>query len=92
MKTMTTADFDPRFPFAVLSGHIVDGLDMRDRRSCCCRLAAEDEAVTVRAMGRMNVEVVELRPVPTKGAFGGWRVSPGAVAHNCTRAPRVTED
>ncbi len=92
MKTVTVSDFDPRFPFAVLSGHVVDGVDMRNRCSCCCRRAAEDEATTMRAKGRMNVEVVELRPVPTRGAFGGWRVATGIPDHNCAVAPRVTED
>ena len=88
MKTRITPAFDAAFPYAVLFGAVVEGEDFRSMVSCCCERAAEDEAGTRYAMALPNVEVVELRPVPTKGAFGGWRVAPSDGPHKCQRVGR----
>lgn len=92
MKTLVTAAFDPAFPYAVLFGAVVDGEDFRQRIHCCCKRAAEDEAGTRYDMACQNVEVVELRPVPAKGAGGGWRVAPGGERHKCQRVMRSFGD
>ena len=90
--TRITAAFDPARPYAVVHGHIVEGVDLRTMSTHCCERAARDEATTLRAMGRFNVEVLSLRAVPTRGANGGWRVAPASEPHRCTLADRVDPD
>jgi len=62
MKTVTSPRYTASHPFAVVSrfGDIVS-------THCCANRAAEDRS------RHLGAEVAELRPLPTKGAHGGWR-------------------
>jgi hypothetical protein len=87
MKTHFTPRFDPASPYAVIRpawGNVpAEILSTAD----CVRCVEED----LRHLSRssLGLEAVELRPVPTKGAHGGWRVAAGD-RRPCQRAPQMS--
>ena len=85
--------FDSSRPWMVTFGGFVEGTDCRTFSDHCCQRSAEDHASFLRRQGRFDVTVERRRPVPVKGAFGGWRISPGATApHNCSLVPMADID
>ena len=82
----TRPAFDSARPWLVFVECIVDGEDLSHHfTTCCCKRMAEDEA---RRMDRshLNVRIERMRPVPRKGAFGGWRIAPTTTAKKCIHA------
>lgn len=75
MNTRRLPIFDREFPWLVSVTCFVDGHDYSTYSSHPDKRSAEEERHYLIARGRMNVDVIENRAVPRKGAFGGWRTA-----------------
>jgi hypothetical protein len=87
MKTHIALWIDPARPYAVIQP-AWDNLPAAIISTADCVRCAEEN---LRHLSRsfLGLEVVELRPVPTKGAHGGWKVAP-ADKRPCQRVPQLS--
>ena len=83
--TMISANFDPERPYGVVK--YLNDDDPQVLATVDCPRCAEEEYRYLYNFHN-NLTIVELRPIPTKGAFGGWRIAPGS-RKPCRRAPRM---
>lgn len=92
MRTFTTPAFTSSHPFAVVKYLDSKEIPTEILATCDCQRCVEEDYDRFRSMGHLGLEIVQLRPVPAKGAFGGWKTGANVVDRGCRRAPRISKE
>jgi len=90
MRTIITDRYTAGHPYAVVKdwGRELGGVEFLAFADCerCAR-----EELAHQSRKHLGVEAVECRPVPTKGAHGGWRLG-GGERRPCGRVPQMSAE
>jgi hypothetical protein len=92
MRTFTTPAFTSSRPFAVVKYLDSKEIPTEILATCDCLRCVEEDYDHHRSMGHLGLEIAQLRPVPAKGASGGWKTGSNIVERGCRRAARISQE